>query len=859
MLRTVGRTMTWPMKWLALAAVDGLSLAKFIGITVQLGLLGLVMYQFELENRALTHYIMPLTLGGFVIHHFLPKAYRLTFFLLLSLAGFLLIFGLVNGAWLIGLGLALVGLCHLPIAFGGRVVILLLAAALLAFLRLEWVPVPWSTAIWPILGSIFMFRLIVYLYSLRHQKEPANPVQSLAYFFLLPNLVFPLFPVVDFNTFRRTYYNDERYRIYQTGIDWILRGVVQLILYRVVNYYLVLAPDEVSSIWQFVQFLVSNFLLYLRVSGQFHLSVGLLHLFGFNLPETHFLYFLSSSFSDFWRRINIYWKDFMLNHFYYPTMFRVRQWGTTTATVVSIVVVFVFTWFFHAYQWFWLRGSFLLVWQDVLFWAILGLFVVANALYEIRYGRKRSLGKQSWTLSRIALLALRTTATFTTICVLWSLWTSRSLAEWFLLLSVVELNVESIGSLLLALVGLYAIFFLVLLVMLRRDSNALEPRMGQPRAVFSFRTVMFNVALVLVLFEIGNPTFYTHFNGPLRTFISDLVDDRLGRRDAALLEKGYYEDLIGVNSFNSELWEVYSRRPQGWESFEKSEMVVPADDCLEYELRPLLNTIVYGTSVRINRWGMRDLEYEQSKPANTYRIALIGESHSMGWGVGDDETYEALLEARLNRELSRTTGLKYEILNFAVAGYTLPQKRIALEQKVLAFEPDAILYTAHDNEIERTAQQVTKCVLLGVEIPPEYLPTVEKSDLSQNIAAKSLTGLQLDMAKLIAEKQLQPYAAELTRESYDYIVERAQTEGITPIYVLLSTIPRNIPEDRAAMLREMASDAGFIVFDLSQVYEGQDRESLRLADFDSHPNAKGHVHLANVLYDLLVTNVLVQE
>jgi hypothetical protein len=135
MLRTVGRTMTWPTKLLALAAVDGMSLAKFIGITVQLGLLGLVMYQFELENRALSQYIMPLTLGGFVVHHFLPKAYRLTFFLLLSLAGFLLIFGLVNGAWLIGLGLALVGLCHLPIAFGGRVVILLLATALLAFLR----------------------------------------------------------------------------------------------------------------------------------------------------------------------------------------------------------------------------------------------------------------------------------------------------------------------------------------------------------------------------------------------------------------------------------------------------------------------------------------------------------------------------------------------------------------------------------------------------------------------------------------------------------------------------------------------------------------------------------------------------
>ena len=67
----------------------------------------------------------------------------------------------------------------------------------------------------------------------------------------------------------------------------MVRGVIHLLLYRYIYYYVTLAPTEVKDAGDLVQFLVSNFLLYLRVSGQFHLIVGMLHLFGFRLPETH--------------------------------------------------------------------------------------------------------------------------------------------------------------------------------------------------------------------------------------------------------------------------------------------------------------------------------------------------------------------------------------------------------------------------------------------------------------------------------------------------------------------------------------------------------------------------------------------
>ena len=52
----------------------------------------------------------------------------------------------------------------------------------------------------------------------------------------------------------------------------------------------------------------------------------------------------------------------------------------------------------------------------------------------------------------------------------------------------------------------------------------------------------------------------------------------------------------------------------------------------------------------INRWGMRDRDYEQTPAPDTYRIALTGPSFVMGSGVADNEVFEWLLEDRLNRE-----------------------------------------------------------------------------------------------------------------------------------------------------------------------------------------------------------------
>jgi D-alanyl-lipoteichoic acid acyltransferase DltB (MBOAT superfamily) len=158
-----------------------------------------------------------------------------------------------------------------------------------------------------------------------------------------------------------------------------------------------------------------------------------LHLFGFQLPETHHRYLLASSFTDYWRRINIYWKDFMVRVVFNPVVFRLKRRPQPMALGISTAVVFIVTWLLHAYQSFWLRGVWGFGLPDAMFWGILGILVLVNVQLEARRARHRRTGPGE-TAPRLALRALRVAGTFTTIALLWSLWSSPSVGSWVVMM-----------------------------------------------------------------------------------------------------------------------------------------------------------------------------------------------------------------------------------------------------------------------------------------------------------------------------------------------------------------------------------------------------------------------------------------
>ncbi len=406
-------------------------LARFLALVVQLGLLMLVLIRYHIMEKPEFLRMSGIAFGAFAIHYWLPFRFKEPFWVAVSMGSAFLLLPYRVAGLLILTGLSFFLILRARIAFKWRLLLLVcIFLALMAGLTRKTSLIP--PQFYPVFGAIFMFRIAVYAYDLAYSREPARLLPFLSYFFVLPNYLFTLFPVIDFQTMRRTYYQRDIHDIAQQGIHWMGRGVIQLMLYRLVVYYNDgYLPDRVNSFGALAATMVLTFMLYLNVSGQFHLVIGMLHLFGYDLPETHRSYLLSRSIMDFWRRINIYWKDFMVKMVYFPVYFRLRKKGDVRAQVIATAAVFVVTWVTHSYQFFWIRGQFDFSWPDTIFWSVLGLLVIVNVLYDSKHKPKRA--DASW--RGRALQSVQVLGTFCLITNLWFLWSSPSVGAWLYLMT----------------------------------------------------------------------------------------------------------------------------------------------------------------------------------------------------------------------------------------------------------------------------------------------------------------------------------------------------------------------------------------------------------------------------------------
>ena len=824
---------------------EALPWSSFLLVALQLSLLLVAMHVFHIEEQFGLLRLTPLIFGGFVVHALLPRSYRLPFFLALSLAAIGVVLGVKQGVGLVAIGLGLIGLCHLPIAFWARVALVFCAGVLLVLVRGGWIETGWQslpTLILPVLGAMFMFRLVVYLYDLRHEKTPATIWERLSYFFMLPNVCLLLFPVVDYQTFRRTYYDSEPLPIYQKGVLWMYRGIVHLLLYRLVYHHFTLAPSEVVGLGGVVQSMLTTYLLYLRISGQFHLIIGIMCLFGFNLPETHHLYYLASSFNDYWRRINIYWKDFMMKIFYYPSFMRMRQWGTLPALAGATLVVFFGTWILHSYQWFWLRGQFPITAPDALFWGILGGLVVINSLYAAKHPPKRlnKLAKnKGWDVRSATILSAKTVGMFVFITVLWSLWSSHSVSGWLSL--VAKAGNSGVGAFALFALGLAALMGVgVLLQYLMHRGWSLTATGNNPSFA---RSASVSLAGTTLLLLIGLPQIQERLGGDVSEWVASVQTDKLSQEDQERMEQGYYEGLLNAESYTSALARAHAQmaRPDDWVDLRQTDIVRWVDSVEEYALQPGYEGTYRHAPFRTNQWGMRDREYEQEKPPGAFRMAMVGASYEMGSGVGNEKDFESLLEARLNADAANPAYEAYEFLNFAVDGYGMTQSVRAAEQ-ALDFDPDVLLFAVHSTERARLITHVRNLIESGTAVPyPGLQALLDRIDADP------------EMERTLLEQHIDPFLPEIMRWSLEEVARQCRAQNVVPVllYVPLITETGGVNAERFAELVAWGQELGFVILSLDGAYGDHTEEEIRLADWDSHPNTFGHRLLADYLYTLL--------
>jgi len=103
----------------------------------------------------------------------------------------------------------------------------------------------------------------------------------------------------------------------------------------------------------------------------------------------------------------------------------------------------------------------------------------------------------------------------------------------------------------------------------------------------------------------------------------------------------------------------------------------------------------------INAEGFRDRTHAYEKPDDFWRVAILGDSVSAGFGLEAEQALARVLERQLEAD-----GERIEVLSMAVRGWSTRQQRIAYHRTVRAYAPDQVLVAVCLNDITELAIQL---------------------------------------------------------------------------------------------------------------------------------------------------------
>jgi lysophospholipase L1-like esterase len=107
-----------------------------------------------------------------------------------------------------------------------------------------------------------------------------------------------------------------------------------------------------------------------------------------------------------------------------------------------------------------------------------------------------------------------------------------------------------------------------------------------------------------------------------------------------------------------------------------------------------------GTRSNWNAMGYRGPLVAREKPAGTFRVVLLGESTTEGFGVEDDQTIDAHMRDLLH---ARYPGIRVEVVNLALGGYDSYQIFQRMKSDGVGFSPDVVIVNSGINDV-RNAQ-----------------------------------------------------------------------------------------------------------------------------------------------------------
>jgi hypothetical protein len=325
---------------------------------------------------------------------------------------------------------------------------------------------------------------------------------------------------------------------------------------------------------------------------------------------------------------------------------------------------------------------------------------------------------------------------------------------------------------------------------------------------------------------------------------------------------GYYESLIGGGDGGDgapgELSLRLIGRPGGLVRSQAADVVRFLEhDFLQFELKPLVHRPLLGQPFVTNSFGMHDDPVTIEKPAGTFRIAVLGASMDMGWGVKYQDTYINRLQEWLGVQAARqvrSPPRRFEVLNFAVAAYSPLQRLETLRRKVLAFHPDLVIYSA--TTLDSRLMEIHICELLRKKVDLKY-DFVRTTAAGAGIVDKDLRTTPRGRKRL--KSKLRPFYSGLYDRTLGAIAAECRCADIPLVVVIIPRVGKeDVPAARAepvARLKAMAAHNALPIIDLTDTFDQVDPASLAIAASDNHPNAIGHQRLFEALAGAVVEDL----
>lgn len=140
--------------------------------------------------------------------------------------------------------------------------------------------------------------------------------------------------------------------------------------------------------------------------------------------------------------------------------------------------------------------------------------------------------------------------------------------------------------------------------------------------------------------------------------------------------------------------------------FKKSK-TIPSSLLENLDTQHISLTREFSVHYTTNSLGYRGQEFSLEKPANTYRILMLGDSITFGWGVEDNQTFSHLLKGFLGQEYQ---GKNIEIINAGWhGGYAPDSYYVYLKEKGLKLNPDLVVFNLFPwNDISDLREMVWK-------------------------------------------------------------------------------------------------------------------------------------------------------